>query len=770
MNLHFIACVGYLLAGTAILSAQSGRSELLIVPFEQEGALKDSTAEWAGFALTDVLQRGLADLKVRLLDHRPRASDYVKAAREGRKQLVLDGTYQIAGGRIEVRLQLVPVAQGSVPDREFKYKHSWPEAFWELQEKMLLDVRKHLAAGSKTADVRAVVRVIRDTDAYRKLMRARLLAQRRSAAASAVDSLFAQALSTDPRSTFGWMAWAGWAAGQGQYDRALDRYRRSLAVDSAQPGVFRRIGDIYFNHKDDIKAAREAYRRELTLRPGDAVTLTEMGHTYYVQQEYGQAQSYAKQALAHSPASGGALNLLGLCSMALGDSTAAIQYFMDAAAADACEIPSRKNLARHYESTGRFDAAGALYREILACDENDALAHLSLANLLYHKVGTHQSALLSFVQAVLRKPELESARTNPIQVIQWLTQNRKSPDRLMQIADTLEYELFDLEDRAEEFRYRTALGFCYTYYLGRPSDAINHLEIAWMIRPEPRLHFYLGEAFFALEKWSQALSHYFEYQEHTQGSYDYAKGLQAIAKVLIKQNRFEEAQLEILKSLRLYPNAESYFWYGVALSNQQQYEAAVAALEKAVGLYPSYTDAQVELGHTYFAMKKYDEALAHLRMAAALDTGRAALRQALALVFLAQGNYSEAEAEVDRALAIAERQKEQTAAYYGTRGEILLKLKKYPEARVQFHRQVELDSGAATACYRLAATYAIDKDVKNTVLWLERAFQKDFVQFGLLDDERLFDPVRDSKPFHMLVSRYRQEYNERLMKSLKIKP
>ncbi len=559
------------------------------------------------------------------------------------------------------------------------------------------------------------------------------------------------------------------------YDQAIEFYFQALKFDPAVKGVYRAIGDIYYTNKNDIPSAKGFYEKELEINPNDAESWLQLGYGYYVNRDFDLAVTNAKKALAvwkypnaSLPAASSALNLIGNVYVATKDTANAKQSFMQAVKLNRREIPARKNLARLDEIEGKYNDAKNLYLEVIGLDPGDAQARLSLANIYFYQDAVIPAAL-EYVTALLLKPELENAKENPIQIFQFISKNKRETLRVQALVDSLSDTLVEGDLKPPQaFTYRAAIGYASLYYLNNPSAAINQYQIALKIKPETeRINFYLGEAYFQLNKLPEAYEYYSKYSLHVADSYNYAKCFLMMGKILIKEKKFEGAQLQIIKSLKIYPNAESYFYYALALRGAYQTDEAVAAFEKAVKIFPQYTDAYVELGRTHLTAKKYDKALVDLQKAIALDSNNYPAHQLLAQWYSALERLDEAESEIAHALALMKKSGIVDAAAFGQYGEILLQQKKYGDAKSQFENQYQLDSTSALACYKLASLYAVEQNAESSVRWIEKAFQKKFTAFTALEKNKLFNSVRMLASFKTLVERYQKEFQEELMKRVK---
>ncbi|MBX7152867.1 tetratricopeptide repeat protein [bacterium] len=645
--------------------------------------------------------------------------------------------------------------------KENKYSSEWP--LDATYEKIISDFVKAAALNIKAGTIKSGVHFSSSYTSTRSYLQGRIL-EWLSMPDSALK-VYQKAIKEDPQFADGYEAVAFTSVLLKKYDDAIGYYQQLLSKDSTRKNIYREIGDIYFFNKDDAKRARSAYRNELDRNPNDTRSWIQLGYCYLVAKDFELSKNQATKALSLDPGSAGALNLAGLASMGLKDTVTAQKYFIDAIRANEKEIPARKNLARLYEIRKQWNEARDVYEAIAAIDPWDAFVQISLANLYYNQ-NNFKKAVLSFTNALLIKPEFENNKTNPVQTFQFISKNKKDIRPVQALSDSLNDELLggDLNTQ-QEFQYRVTLGYMALYYLSDSREAVNQFQIGIKMQPDKNsLKFYLGEAFYAAGKFQEALDYYKQYGELADDSYTYARCHLMMGKILVQQKLYPEAQLEILKSIRIYPNAESYFYYGMALRGNQQWAEAENALAKALATYPHYTEATMELGRTYALQKKYSEALQQYRKTVELDSMRAEVRALMAEVYIAQSQYPEAESEIKKGLAIA--LPPAGAPLYELYGDIYLIQKQFDLARQQFLNEITSDSNATMGYYKTASTFAAQKDAKQSVSWLERAFQKKFNSFGLLDNDKLFDPIRKDKGFNDLVTRYRNQVKQEILKLL----
>lgn len=104
------------------------------------------------------------------------------------------------------------------------------------------------------------------------------------------------------------------------------------------------------------------------------------------------ALAFARQAWELAPREADCSNLIGVCAIALGDDTTALQCWRHAIALNPQTVEARGNLARHFTKSGRTDEAEACLREAIALAPARADFHLLLGHLLAARKDTEAAA------------------------------------------------------------------------------------------------------------------------------------------------------------------------------------------------------------------------------------------------------------------------------------------------------------------------------------------------------------------------------------------
>ncbi|MBL7996029.1 tetratricopeptide repeat protein [bacterium] len=676
--------------------------------------------------------------------------------------------------KIEYTIDAAAIAQKKYLLKKSVYSAQIPGELFSTHGKIIADFLRLMNPADKENNQKALqqIQITKNMKAYRYYLTGKVLQT-----ANPTDERLNNALdwyqkAANEDSVF-FQACAAQAAvhiSKKEFERAFTTYTSYLQQDAKAKGVYSAIGDVYYDHLNDAKKAKTYFEKELTLNSQNSAVLVRLGYCAYDDKNYELAKQYAAQALKLNVPDSPALNLLGLSAMGLKDSAAAREHFQRAVRINSYEIPARKNLARMFELDGRFDDARALYSQIVEIDPSDAFALMSYANMSYLQNDLKQ-AVAHFMQAVIVKPELESPKENPIQIFQFISKNKKDVQPVQSLIDSLNDVLVDGgADAGDEFLYRAAIGYASLYYTNDFAEAANQFQVALKLRPDAaRLRFYLAESYFRLDKLQPALDYYQIYADDAKDGYNFARCHLMIGKILIKQKKFEDAQLEILKSIRMYPNAESYYFYGLALKGAKQKDEAITAFEKAVKTYPNYTEAYLEMAKTFEAMKKFDKAIVNAQKAVTLDSNNYYARQSLSHIYFNLERWEDAEKEIVEGIRLMNAGQRPDASLYGDYGDILLGRKNPEMALAQYELQWRLDSLSAATPYRIAAIYALMNDERSALIWMLKAFHNNFSDFVDLEKNKMFNSVRNKPAFKELVKQYEQAYREELLKRIQQK-
>jgi len=143
---------------------------------------------------------------------------------------------------------------------------------------------------------------------------------------------------------------------------------------------------------------------------------------------------------------------------------------------------------------------------------------------------------------------------------------------------------------------------------GDADEALRAFQRAYSIKPdEPKILVGLAAAYFMKQDYKQA----YRYAQLALNSKDdeaKAEALLIAGKSAYRLGRFGEARELLTRATEMMPDrADAWLWLGLAAYAMQDYNTAIAALEKSVQLDPTPV-AKLNLGAAYLAVKRFSDA------------------------------------------------------------------------------------------------------------------------------------------------------------------
>ena len=171
------------------------------------------------------------------------------------------------------------------------------------------------------------------------------------------------------------------ATRRGDYDEALDYYRRSLVTDDSNTGVRMNIALTYYlngereradAYFDEVVSLDESYGElfDFLASVGDAQQYYEIGVSYLRQLRLDQAIEQFDLAIGADPGYADAHNARGVVLARQARADEALQAFEDATQLQPDQMGFRLNVALAHHLMGNYDRADVLYRQVVAEDDS----------------------------------------------------------------------------------------------------------------------------------------------------------------------------------------------------------------------------------------------------------------------------------------------------------------------------------------------------------------------------------------------------------------
>lgn len=369
-----------------------------------------------------------------------------------------------------------------------------------------------------------------------------------------------------------------------------------------------------------------------------------------------------------------ALHLLALVALQTGRTAKAIELFRQSLAINRNQPVAHTNLATALLADGKAQAALTSSDAALALRPSYAEGLNCRGNALL-ELKRPQDALASYDRALALRPDLavlHSNRGNALRDLQRFADALESYERAYQLQPTLreavigsasmlralrrvpealarcEEGLKHNPDDAEALHLRAALAL----EEGRAQDALNDLERAHALQPQSaEILVDRGNALFHLDRVEEAYQNYLRAVElapqDSQGHYNRGNALYTL-------QRFEEALSAYDASIARHPEfAKAHHHRGNALRKLRRAEEALESYARAVALNPQYVEAINGAGHAYRNLDRLPEALATYDHALQIDPASLEALSNRSRVLILTHRHTEAIESLERLLAAA---------------------------------------------------------------------------------------------------------------------
>ncbi len=273
---------------------------------------------------------------------------------------------------------------------------------------------------------------------------------------------------------------AGIAERLNQLDSAVREYKTALRGDYSSPYIHLRLAIVLLKQNELTRAIEEL---RLAIKYYDGLSDVSAQKSFLV-------ETHTLLALVYS--------LQGDLDKATAEYETALQ---GALAIDPQNIRIHKSLAQVYLRKGELSNAERTYRFILDLSHNDAESHFFLGTI-YEEQNKRKEAIEEFKKALKYKPEYPDALNSLGYIYAEESINLEEAEQMLRKA--LQYD-------PNNGAYIDSLGWIY-FKQGEYDKAVQELERASRLLPDPVIYEHLGDAYFkqgdvdrARENWQKSL-------------------------------------------------------------------------------------------------------------------------------------------------------------------------------------------------------------------------------------------------------------------------
>jgi len=210
---------------------------------------------------------------------------------------------------------------------------------------------------------------------------------------------------------------------------------------------------------------------------------------------------------------------------------------------------------------------------------------------------------------------------------------------------------------------------------------------------DERAHFNLGGYYFGQQDYGQAIAHY---KKATELAPSYSGAYNILGYAYRQNGDYASAEQAFKKYTELIPNDPNpYDSYGELLLKMGRFDESIAQYRKALSIDPNFAASHLGISADLMYQGKYDEAAAELQVIndrARSDGDRRTALFGLTVVNVDGGKMDEALQNMDKQYALAEKIGDvaQMSADLTTKGNILVEMGRFDEARTLFERSLKL--------------------------------------------------------------------------------
>ncbi len=510
---------------------------------------------------------------------------------------------------------------------------------------------------------------------------------------------------------------------RGEYNKAIEYYRRALPYDRRNPLIYRNMS-LAYRHQKDYQKADEIISKALSMDPKNVKNIMLFGNILFEQGKYKEAKSQYEEALKINPDNSSALYNMAIALLRLGDEVSAVEYLKRVGTVDKLgniTHLSYSKLGVIFTRHRDYELAEKYLKLAISVNPNDAIDRYNLG-LLYLKQNKNREALEEFLKSEELGKEDAQILENLGDAYSSIKEYEKSLDAFNKLLNINKRNVRVLSRIAEIYYDKGDLGKAYELYervtflepatenariaylnMGnimddaqRFDEAIAAYKRALAISPkDDALLYNLGIAYehsrkpeLALESWRKA------YDLNPKNP----RPLIAIADYYYKNNHYDFAMDEYQKILRKWPNIqEGHFNLAAVYYKKNLLDYAIEEYKRVIeidGKNELARKAYINLGILFSKREKGEEGqekgLVHIQRALLLKPGDAEALLALGTIYYKKRMYDRAIDTYYQVLK-ATRESKLIAETYGKIGSCYYEQKMYRKAVQAYARAVEED-------------------------------------------------------------------------------
>jgi Tfp pilus assembly protein PilF len=213
---------------------------------------------------------------------------------------------------------------------------------------------------------------------------------------------------------------------------------------------------------------------------------------------------------------------------------------------------------------------------------------------------------------------------------------------------------------------------------------------------------------------------------------------------------FPGAEQEFERAIQLNPqHPTAHFWYGLYHCARRRYDTAIAELRLAQEAAPLSINVNSYLGWVLLFARRTDQAVDQLNKTLDIDSNSPNAHLFLGMCYEQQGRYAEALEEMQKARDLSGG----NPLVIGSLGHAYGSAGRRTEAEQVLAEMADLGKQRYVAALDFAVVYSGIKDKEKTFEWLEKAYQERSAAMFAIGADPRFEWLRSDPRFESLLSR-----------------
>ncbi len=260
--------------------------------------------------------------------------------------------------------------------------------------------------------------------------------------------------------------------GQGEYRRAVDEFKRAVALGGNGDNALRGLADAD-EKLGDVSAAEAAYQQAIAIRPQYWAGYNSLGTFYFRQSRYADAVQMFQRVVELTPENFQGYSNLGALWVAQGQYAKSIQA-LERSIEIRPTLEAYSNLGGAYFALRRFADAAQMYQQGLNLDDRDSLIWGNLGDALYWTPGRRTEAEAAYRKAISRAGSKLKINPRDATLLAFVgTYKAMVGDKVAALSDI--QRAVELAPKDADVRFRAALVY---NHFGDTGQTLSSLEKA----------------------------------------------------------------------------------------------------------------------------------------------------------------------------------------------------------------------------------------------------------------------------------------------------